>query len=375
MEKAFDRVSWKLILGGMEKLGFGEEMISLVRMLYDLNDPPQRRILVNGKAGQYFPIKSGVAQGCPLSPLLFLICAEVVIRLAKKNLKGIKVGNRRFQVSAFADDTVMFLNGIKDLRKVQMILRRYGEATGMKANLKKTEGLALGTARDLAPLHSEVIGRDQSAKEGDVIVSLGVPFGNAIDENSFWMSKYVKMKARISAWKSVRCRTQKGRILLSKMFVWSRFRYWNQSMIMPVEVLNAIQSDVDVLTWAKDPEFRPDEVGSTNKIRRWMNDKAAFIPWGRGGLGMLNYKEHVRALNARWALRYLDASTAPYKHVLDVYFKNEWAYERGVLLSTVPTSEILETLPNMVGFDYWRSVVRSFRQVGTKPMNIKKMLA
>ncbi|MCP3678529.1 MAG: hypothetical protein GY721_13375, partial [Deltaproteobacteria bacterium] len=168
MEKAFDRVSWKPILGGMEKLGFGEEMISLVRMLYDLNDPPQRRILVNGKAGQYFPIKSGVAQGCPLSPLLFLICAEVVIRLAKKNLKGIKVGNRRFQVSAFADDTVMFLNGIKDLRKVQMILQRYGEATGMKANLKKTEGLALGTARDLAPLHSEVIGRDQWAKEGDV---------------------------------------------------------------------------------------------------------------------------------------------------------------------------------------------------------------
>ena len=115
MEKAFDRVSWKLILGGMEKLGFGNGMISLVRMLYDLNDPPQRRILVNGKAGKYSPIKSGVAQGCPLSPLLFLICAEVVIRLAKKNLKGIRVGSRRFQVSAFADDTVLFINGHKDL--------------------------------------------------------------------------------------------------------------------------------------------------------------------------------------------------------------------------------------------------------------------
>ena len=43
MEKAFDRVSWKLILGGMEKLGFGEEMISLVRMLYDLNEHPSER--------------------------------------------------------------------------------------------------------------------------------------------------------------------------------------------------------------------------------------------------------------------------------------------------------------------------------------------
>ena len=55
--------------------------------------------------------------GSHLSPLLFLICAEVVIRLAKKNLKGIRVGSRRFQVSAFADDTVLFLNGNKDLKK------------------------------------------------------------------------------------------------------------------------------------------------------------------------------------------------------------------------------------------------------------------
>ena len=68
----------------------------------------------------------------------------------------------------------------------------------------------------------------------------------------------------------------------------------------------------------------------------------------------------------------MDASTAPYKHVLDVYLKSEWALERGVLFSTVPTQDILGTLPNLVGFDYWRSVVRAFRGLGTRPMNIRK---
>ena len=107
MEKAFDRVSWKFLLNGLRSLGYDEDFITMVRMMYDTRDPPQRRIIVNGKTGQWFPIRSGVAQGCPLSPLLFLVCAEVIIRRAKKNLKGINVEGVRYQVSAFADDTLL----------------------------------------------------------------------------------------------------------------------------------------------------------------------------------------------------------------------------------------------------------------------------
>ena len=66
MEKAFDRVSWKFLLEGLRELGYGTEFIAMVRMMYDSTNPPVRRIIVNGKPGEWFPIKSGVAQGCPL---------------------------------------------------------------------------------------------------------------------------------------------------------------------------------------------------------------------------------------------------------------------------------------------------------------------
>jgi hypothetical protein len=47
-------------------------------MMYDTNNAPRRRMYINGYYSDEFQIKSGVAQGCPLSPLLFLVVAEAL---------------------------------------------------------------------------------------------------------------------------------------------------------------------------------------------------------------------------------------------------------------------------------------------------------
>ena len=63
-------------------------------MMYNTDAPPQRRIYANGYYSEWFPIKSGVAQGCPLSPLLFLIVGQALkISLdLQPGLKGILIG-------------------------------------------------------------------------------------------------------------------------------------------------------------------------------------------------------------------------------------------------------------------------------------------
>ena len=55
-----------------ESLGFGPNFRKWTGMLYDKEHRPARRIKQNGELGEVFYIRSGVAQGCPLSPLLFL---------------------------------------------------------------------------------------------------------------------------------------------------------------------------------------------------------------------------------------------------------------------------------------------------------------
>ena len=66
-----------------------------VGLMYNVHKPPQRRMYVNGYYSDWFGIRSGVAQGCPLSPLLFLLVAEGLRASIdmEYGLKGIK--NRR----------------------------------------------------------------------------------------------------------------------------------------------------------------------------------------------------------------------------------------------------------------------------------------
>eukprot|EP00966_Prymnesium_polylepis_P024937 575038-Prymnesium_polylepis.1 len=67
MEKAFDRVSYEFTKRGLDAYGFGRKFRKWVGMMYDETSPPKRRMYINGYYSEWFPIRSGVAQGCPLS--------------------------------------------------------------------------------------------------------------------------------------------------------------------------------------------------------------------------------------------------------------------------------------------------------------------
>ena len=86
MEKAFDRCSWEFIVDGLEALGFGNAFIRYIKLAYSHENPPTRRMYVNGYLGPEFELASGVAQGAPCSPLLFLVLAEALTRLVNNCL-------------------------------------------------------------------------------------------------------------------------------------------------------------------------------------------------------------------------------------------------------------------------------------------------
>ena len=111
-------------------------------MLYNKNHRPARRIKQNGELGETFYIGSGVAQGCPLSPLLFLLIGEALTRtiMTDKQMIGITVGNTEHRLTQFADDTLIMLRKYETLKRMWEILKIYEETTGMKANRTKSEG-------------------------------------------------------------------------------------------------------------------------------------------------------------------------------------------------------------------------------------------
>lgn len=90
-------------------------------------------------------MERGIRQGDPLSPFLFLIVAEALSVMMKEvNSKGIfrpcQVGDRRLKVShlQFADDTLFLGESTRNAHNLMLLLRNFGNASGLKINLQKS---------------------------------------------------------------------------------------------------------------------------------------------------------------------------------------------------------------------------------------------
>ena len=184
MEKAFDRCSWEFMLTGMKRMGFGKNFIQMIKMMYDEDNSPKRRIYANGYYSEWFSIQSGVAQGCPVSPLLFLIIAQgLAVAIKEAGIEGIKINGIESILSQFADDTTVFLRNWSELRRVSIPIQKWCNATAMRENAAKREALAMGSYRKRKPPRD--LRQIAWAKEGEWIKSLGVPIGNDLDHAQF----------------------------------------------------------------------------------------------------------------------------------------------------------------------------------------------
>jgi hypothetical protein len=77
VEKAFNKIQHHFMIKALRKLGIEGMYLNIVKAIYD---KPTANIILNGEKLKPFPLKSGMRQGCPLSPLLFNIELEFLAR-------------------------------------------------------------------------------------------------------------------------------------------------------------------------------------------------------------------------------------------------------------------------------------------------------
>ena len=81
-QKAFDRVEWGWTLKCLEKINFGPKFIQWTHMIYK---NAKTCLLTNGYRSTYFQISRSMRQGCPVSPLFFILQAEPLACAIRNN--------------------------------------------------------------------------------------------------------------------------------------------------------------------------------------------------------------------------------------------------------------------------------------------------
>ena len=94
----------------------------------------------------WFQIGKGVCQGCILSPCLFNLYAEYIVRNAglDEAQARIKIAGRNINNLRYADDTILMAESEEELKSLLMKVREESEKVGLKLNHQKTKIMVSG---------------------------------------------------------------------------------------------------------------------------------------------------------------------------------------------------------------------------------------
>ena len=139
--KAFDTVRWDFLLEVLDRMGFGCRWRAWITALLA---SASSTVLLNGVRGRWFKHRTGLRQGDPLSPMLFILAMEPLQQmLDKATEQGLltPINNRkaRLRASLFADDAAILLNPVRqEVTTVKAILASFGAASGLLTNIQKS---------------------------------------------------------------------------------------------------------------------------------------------------------------------------------------------------------------------------------------------
>lgn len=142
-EKAFDTLNHSSIWNALECKGVPQKLIRLIRELYN---GASCRVSLNKKLSENIIITQGVRQGCTLSPLLFNVILDVIMRSVTESKRGITWGLQgKLDDLDFADDICLLSHTHAEMADKLDLLSDLAGKTGLKINIAKTKVLRINT--------------------------------------------------------------------------------------------------------------------------------------------------------------------------------------------------------------------------------------
>uniref|UniRef100_A0A8D0KH62 RNA-directed DNA polymerase n=2 Tax=Sus scrofa TaxID=9823 RepID=A0A8D0KH62_PIG len=112
--------------------------LNIIKAIYD---KPTTNIILNGEKLKAFLLKSGIRQGCPLSPLLLNIVLEVLAIAVRptREIKDIQIEREKVKLSLYIDDMILYTEKSKDsMQKLLKLINEFSKVAGYKINIQKS---------------------------------------------------------------------------------------------------------------------------------------------------------------------------------------------------------------------------------------------
>ncbi|XP_062609354.1 uncharacterized protein LOC134271119 [Saccostrea cucullata] len=137
-EKAFDSVDRKVIWKLLQHYGTPPTFINLIQQLYD---EATCQVIHNGKLTEAFEVQTGVRQDYLLSPMIFLVVVDWIMRETTKDSKtGVQwTFTQCLEDLDFADDLCLMSQKYEHMQLKTNRLAKEAAKTGLKVNIEKTE--------------------------------------------------------------------------------------------------------------------------------------------------------------------------------------------------------------------------------------------
>ncbi len=336
--KAFDRVEWEWLKQVMKRFNFGHRFINWILMLYQ---HAKSTIMTNGHFSETFSLGRGLRQGSPLSSLLYILQAEPFAEAIRKseNIKGIKINtNEEVRISAYADDTQIYIQDENSKTELDRILQLYSKASGAKINVQKTEGIPLNNFTEIEGIKWTI----------GPIKALGVPQGLIEDLGQFWDKILQRVKKHLELW-SKRNLTMQGKVYVVKSMAISQVIYAGGLKVIPEKKLNEINKEIWKYLWN----------GKNESVKR----EICMYKLTEGGLGMPNLRNVIKTRHVMIVKRILSEGNEIWKTLPRKYFKSlddMYNEEYFLLRASVPHNVI----DNIQMPEFYKQCIKSWQEIG-----------
>ena len=292
-EKAFDRVDPTYLLDVLKAYKIPEYLINWVSIIYSL---VPTKICINGQVTDSILLKSGVRQGCPLSPLLFVLSIEPLANLIRTHpgYKGISLpNNTSIRVAMFADDTCFYAKDEKSVQIIKEVTEIYANGSGGKANLDKTEILPIGDIG--GKVFTDSIADIKALDPSNPVRLLGIMVGNNVDPREVWMSILGRVDKLLNeTWKD-RYISYRGKLVVIKHLALPIIMFTAPFIYMPKDMSDKLDKTLRKFIFS----------GQKCKVAL----DTLKLPIEYGGMNIPNIKCLTDAARIRWVKKLVDNQT------------------------------------------------------------------